>query len=152
MFSKHQFIHQRNHFAKVLHWALAFSVLAVLLIFENGDALHRYVGYFSLSVVVLRFTGKIFENVVKPVSDCPLLALCVHYLIWGLVVSLGVTGWMMSLDLYWGEEWLEKLHMTLSYSLVAFIGTHLLGLLIDALRHKRPTWMLMVTGLGKKTK
>lgn len=28
----------------------------------------------------------------------------------GLVLALGLTGYMMGADAYWGEEWLQSLH------------------------------------------
>lgn len=45
----------------------------------------------------------------------------------GLVIALGVTGWLMGTDAYWGEEWLEDLHETLSDVLLACVALHVAG-------------------------
>ena len=37
----------------------------------------------------------------NPLGACMVLAL------WGTVLALGASGWMMGLDAFWGEEWLE---------------------------------------------
>lgn len=139
---------------KALHWSLAFSVLAVWFVLENGDAPHRYVGYFAFGVAlvqqILAFVKKSREGGLDLVSDHPYLAFTVHNIIWVLVALLAVSGWMMSLDRFWGEEWLERLHEAFSWALAAFVVFHLLGVLRDAFKYKRATWLLMITKVRSK--
>jgi cytochrome b len=133
---------------KLLHWSLAFSVTSVWFYFENGDAPHRYVGYFAFAVALLQQVFVLFkkkQSEHKLVSDHPVAAFLVHNLIWILVGALAVTGWMMSLDRFWGEDWLEQLHNALSWALMAFVTLHLIGVLRDAYKFKRATWLQMIT-------
>jgi len=62
------------------------------------------------------------------------------------VGALGVTGFMMGLDAYWGEEWLEDLHENLSTALMVLVVLHLLGIAFDSWKFRRKTWLGMITG------
>ncbi len=74
-------------------------------------------------------------------------AACWTYVgIWLLVLSLALTGFMMGLDAFWGEEWLEDLHGGLTKVLIVFLIIHGVGLIKDTLKHKRPAWKRMITG------
>ena len=75
------------------------------------------------------------------------MAYSTHCFIWFSVAALALTGWLLGLDRFWGEEWLETLHKNLSYALAGVVVFHLCGVLRDALKHKRATWMHMVTRL-----
>ncbi len=35
-----------------------------------------------------------------------------------LVLALGLTGYLQTTDMFWGEEWLEELHEGLAYTLL----------------------------------
>lgn len=128
---------------RLIHWGIALSVFLVVFFLEDGDAPHRYAGYFALSLVALKVVLSL-KN--KEESQTGFLKNLVHILIWGLVVLLALTGWMMSLDRFWGEDWLERIHEYLSHSLKVLVLLHLLGVFWDAYKFKRPTWLLMVTG------
>ena len=66
--------------------------------------------------------------------------------IWLAVVMLGITGFMMGLDAFWGEEWLEDLHGGITKALILLLIIHLLGLIKDALKYKRNPLKRMITG------
>lgn len=70
----------------------------------------------------------------------------VYLLIWVVIVALGISGWMMGLDAFWGEEWLENLHGTLANGLMALVVLHLVGIAVDAYLFKRKSWLVMITG------
>ena len=46
------------------------------------------------------------------------------FLLMGLVLALGVTGWMQGLDAFWGVEWLQELHEVLANALLLSAGLH----------------------------
>ncbi len=132
---------------RLVHWALAFGVATDLFIFTDGDTPHIYVGYFTLGAVFLRFLLPVKvrrEELLGGVA--PTLKKGTHFFIWGAVILLAITGWMMGLDRFWGEEWLENIHVILSQGLQALIVLHLLGIFLDAYLKKRKTWKLMITG------
>lgn len=66
--------------------------------------------------------------------------------IWIIILALGTTGFMMGLDAYWGEEWLEDLHGALSNVLLGLLVVHVIGIFKDSVRLKRKTWMRMIDG------
>jgi len=43
---------------------------------------------------------------------------------------------MYTLDRFWGMAWLEWLHHSLAWTLLALIGFHLLGVAFTSWRHK----------------
>lgn len=143
-------IKKRSAFEKVLHWGLSFSVMAVWFLIDDGDAPHRYVGYFAFATAVVQqglALLKYGKDGIQLLSDHPILAFLTHNLIWIALAALALTGWMMSLDRFWGEDWLENLHNCLSWVLAAAVVFHLVGIARDALKHKRATWLHMITGL-----
>jgi len=144
---------KRSPFEKLLHWSLSFSVCAVWFFIEDGDAPHRYVGYFAFAAggiqQVLAWC-KLQKQKLSLLSDHPVLAFLTHNLIWFMLLALALSGWMMGLDHFWGEEWLERLHELFSWGLAVAVVFHLLGIIRDALKHKRATWLHMITSLDLK--
>ncbi|HET8694325.1 MAG TPA: cytochrome b/b6 domain-containing protein, partial [Aquabacterium sp.] len=67
-------------------------------------------------------------------------------LMWGLVLSLGLTGWMSQLDRFWGEEWLEETHEALANALMGLVVVHWLGVLTMSSLLKRNLVRAMITG------
>ncbi len=138
-------------YAKALHWALAFSVLAVLTFFVDGDEPHRYLGYFASFIGLCIFIKNV-KNQQKSISDHSNLAIWVHRFILFFVVALSVSGFMMSLDAFWGEDWVEKLHLYTSNLLVSVIILHFLGIIRDSYLNQRKTWMHMIGSLNENQK
>lgn len=153
---------------RLIHWALA--AVIVLDMFWLEDDLHNYAGYFGVLLIVLRLIIGIRGKGIERLSSLPLkfsdfkfylryhLAGKAHYeghnpaaslvylLMWLLVVLLAISGWMMGLDAFWGDERLHNIHELLSNSLLVLIILHLFGILLDAFIYKRKTWMAMISG------
>jgi len=143
---------RRSAFEKVLHWSLTVSVLSVWFFLEDGGAPHIYVGYLAFVVGLIQLTLAWLHASKKGLSllsDHPKLAFTVHNLIWAFLAGLSLTGWMMSWDRFWGEDWLERLHENLSWALAVAVVFHLLGLLRDAYKHRRASWLHMVTRIDR---
>jgi cytochrome b len=51
-------------------------------------------------------------------------------------VLVGLTGWLYTTDRYWGVEWVEELHETLSNLLFLFVALHILGVVFTSIRHR----------------
>lgn len=154
---------------RVIHWGLALSIFIDHFVIAGGDEPHQWIGYLALVFLLLRIVYFFLRpDFVKnfPVSWIQLkgflnslrtrrmidyaghnpLAALVYLLMWFLVLVLATTGWMMSWERYWGEEWLENLHHQTSNALILLVVIHLLGILHDAVHFRRPTWMGMIHG------
>ena len=157
-------------FTRTLHWAIAIPV-AINFFIDGGDLPHKVLGYFALIALVIRFCWgfrapdyanfekfplsllhvKTFllslknKNSVDYSGHNPLSS-WVYIMIWILVIGLGITGFMMGLDAFWGEDWLEEFHELLSSALASLVVLHLVGIIFDGIRHKRKTWLGMITG------
>jgi len=159
-----------NKTTRILHWAIAIPV-AMNFFIDGGDAPHKVLGYISLAAVMGRFFWGFKSRDHANFSSFPLsqqevtnflsslkksnsktypghnpMASWTYILIWICVIFLGITGFMMGLDAFWGEEWLERFHGQLSTSLSALVVIHFLGLIFDSIKHKRKTWTGMITG------
>lgn len=142
-----------------------------LFILEEGDDPHKYVGYAAVVFVLLRSVwggigGPQSRFSAFPVQPAKLrlflrqlvagqhkdypghnpAAALVYFAIWSCVFLLGVSGWMMGLDAFWGEEWLEEIHEGLSNGLMVLVGIHLAGISFDSFKFRRRTWLGMITG------
>lgn len=156
---------------RVLHWALALAIVLNLFVLEEGDLPHTVVGTGACGVVALRvvwgfvarnasrlsafparprevasFLGALARGSHPPFPGHNPAAALNALGLWSTVLALGVTGWMQSLDAFFGEDWLEELHGGLAVGLGVFVGTHLVGIALDAFVHRRRTWWAMVTG------
>lgn len=160
---------------RLIHWSLAVIVILNAFILVEGDPPHRYLGYVAVALVLIRmvlgFTGKghsQFKNFpIKPrlIKEFILalakgkhlsypghnpLASIVYFGIWILVIALGITGQLMMLDQFWGNQLLEDIHEIFSILLLICVGIHLIGIAIDARVHRRKSWMAMINGKKEK--
>jgi cytochrome b len=159
---------------RIIHWIVAGGVFLNQFVLEEGDPPHHWIGYTVAALVVCRLllgvVGKgamSFRSWPLRLSDLKVffknhfigvehdyrahnpLASYVYLVIWSVIIALGVTGWMMGLDAFWGEEWLEELHSVLADGLIALVILHLIGIMIDSYLFKRKTWLVMITGKYK---
>ncbi|MBC7280697.1 cytochrome b/b6 domain-containing protein [Hoeflea sp.] len=64
-----------------------------------------------------------------------------------LVISaISLTGWMMTLDAYWGMEWVEELHEATAYAALGLIALHLGGVIVSSFEHGENLVRAMITG------
>lgn len=134
---------------RLAHWTLAATV-AFDLVRDDGDRLHRIVGYVGVGAVAVRLLWALLARnharfaELKPslkgtraylragaprhVGHDP-LGLWMVWLIWALVLGLGLTGWISRLDAYWGEDWPIDIHAWMADALLACVLVHLLGVL-----------------------
>jgi cytochrome b len=130
-------------FVRFFHWTLVACVLTNSFILDDGETVHQWAGYLAsalvLSRVVWGFIGsrharfadfsptpsRITQHLRGMLSGQiefhrghnPLGALMMMALM-GLVLALGLTGWMQGLDAYWGEAWLQDLHKVIGEGLI----------------------------------
>ena len=150
-----------NIVTRLAHWLIAIPVLLDFFL-EGGDNSHKVVGYIALGVTVFRLIWGFITKDKANFRHFPLNlklpwsspeyeghnppASWTYIFMWLLVIGLGVTGFMMGTDAYWGVEWVEEVHEYLSNALMFLVFLHFAGLIADSLRYKRKTWMGMFTG------
>ena len=150
---------------------MLYKTLLLNFFIDGGDYLHKVIGYTTLVTLLVRIVwGLITKDKANfkffPLSPSELkryivaissgqvrdypghnpIASIIYISIWILIGLLGITGHLMGQDAFWGEEWLETLHESLSNGLVALIICHILGMTLDGIRNKRKTWLGMITG------
>lgn len=155
---------------RITHWMIAVPVMLDFFI-EGGDLSHKVLGYLAFASTLFRLVWGFLTKDEARFSSFPLsarevwqygksifsqklihhsghnpLASWVYIVIWILVLGLGVTGHLMGLDAFWGDERLEEIHEGMSNALVALVGLHLFGIAIDSWKFKRKTWKGMFTG------
>lgn len=155
---------------RVLHWTLAALLLLNYFFLEEGEAAHRYTGYAAFLAVLLRIvwgfvaTGEHVRlaswfptraRVVRYFRDPerrknylghnPLAALMIYWLMF-LVATLGASGWMLGLDAFFGEEWLEDLHELSGDLLVWSALVHAFFAVYTSMAEKRNRVAAMIHG------
>ena len=68
----------------------------------------------------------------------------------GLVLLLGLTGWMQGLDAFFGDEWLEELHKGVANTLLACAGLHAMAALVLGRLERVALVRAMVTGIKQQ--
>ena len=156
---------------RILHWTLVLSVAAAWLTRHSPGRWHEWLGYGALAVVVARaFWGFVwsrharFTDFIRSPSITAAYARDVlsarearfigHNPLGGwmviallaMVVLVGATGWLYTTDRFWGVEWVEDLHETLSNILFATVALHILGVVFTSVRHRENLPAAMLHG------
>jgi len=159
---------------RLLHWSVV-AGCAINLIMEEGNQVHRSVGYFVAAAVVVRVVwGFVGTGHARFTSFIPTPAILLGYLralisrtepryighnpagsimimaLLGSLVVVSVTGWMMGLDRYFGNELLEELHETFAMTIAALAGMHVAAAIFESIRHRENLIKAMFTGKKRK--
>ena len=161
---------------RLIHWIVAGACLFNFWLSEEGEIPHRYAGYAAAGVVVLRLIWGLASSqpelrlssmwsaaleapaeLRRLVSRKPLmmtrghspLASPVMLGMWMLVLALGVSGWLLGLDAFFGSELLEEAHELCSHALQLLVAAHLLGIAHETISHHWPAWRAMIGGKEK---
>src|SRR5882757_5446741 len=151
---------------RLLHWLLAGLVLFDV-VRDDGGWVHRIVGYAAVGVVVARLTwaalarGHGSLTVLRPsmvktleylrrgaprtIGHDP-LGLWMVWLLWSLVLLLGLTGWMTRLDAFWGDLRVQATHSLLADILLVCVVLHLLAIGVMSWLWQENLPASMVTG------
>jgi cytochrome b len=151
---------------RACHAALAGLVLFDLVV-DDGGPVHRNVGYVAVAVVLVRWLwaavarGEARFGALKPslaatrrylragtprtLGHDP-LGVWMVWLLWSLVLLLGVTGWMSRLDAFWGDDRVHDVHAWLADALLLAVALHLAGVAFMSWRWRENLPAAMVTG------
>jgi cytochrome b len=158
-------------FVRIFHWTLVLSCFLDLFLLEGGEKPHNYIGYAAAALVGMRVVwGVIGSRHARFVDFVPTPSRLLDYL-WALsrgreprhlghnpaggvmilgllavVLALGITGWMTTLDHFWGAEWLEELHEAFADALLVMVLLHAGAAVLESFRHRENLIWSMVTG------
>ncbi len=162
-------------FVRLFHWSLVTCFLGAYLLSEDSASWHQTLGYAALGLVTARilwgFVGSRHARFSNFVPSAPKLARYVkdvlarrearslgHNPLGGAMIlalllavaTIGTTGWMMSLDSFFGTEWVEDVHKLVANLTLALVGLHVAGVIFSSLRHKENLVRAMITGRKQK--
>lgn len=164
-----------DRFVRLFHWTLVSCVLVNYFVLNDGKTLHQWIGYLAVTLVLARIVWGFIGSRHARFSDFfptparlwrhirqlkaanperhwghnPLGALMILALI-SLVLGLGVTGWMQTLDAYWGEEWLQDVHELLGNVLIGLATLHALAAIIMGRLERTRLIRAMFTGVKER--
>ncbi|WP_148194960.1 cytochrome b/b6 domain-containing protein [Hyphomicrobiales bacterium] len=159
---------------RIFHWTIVAACTLNLFVLEEGKYWHRVTGYVVAAVIFIRiiwgFVGtkharfrdflptpaKVRKQVRgimtrsedRYIGHNPLASIMMLVLI-GLLAATALTGWMTTLDAFWGEKWLEQLHGTIANSIMVLVFIHAGAAIIESWRHRENLVWSMVTGRKK---
>jgi cytochrome b len=156
---------------RLVHWTIVTGVVLNLWVFEHGKFAHRVTGYVVVAALAIRLLWgivgtrharfadffptprRVIAHVdalsrgadTRQLGHSPLGAVMMLALM-ALLAGLGITGWMMGLNAFWGVEWVEDLHGLLANSVMALAVLHIAAAVIESVRHRENLPWAMVTG------
>ena len=69
-----------------------------------------------------------------------------------LVLALGLTGFLQTTDLFWGEEWMEEIHEALAAILITLAGIHAAAAIVMGRLERVNLVGAMITGVKRRTR
>jgi cytochrome b len=156
---------------RLFHWTVVTGCVLDLFVFEDGKATHRLIGYIVASALIVRllwgFLGSQHARFADFVPTPEKLTQYVRALLQGrepryighnpagavvmlslmaLLAAVSVTGWMLTLDAYFGNKALEELHEDVANLILVLAGLHAAAAIYEGWRHKENLVWAMVTG------
>jgi cytochrome b len=161
-------------FVRLFHWSVAIGFLANALITEDDSKLHEWIGYAVLALVGLRILWGLVgsknarfahfwptrQSVTGQLSDLatrrrkahlghtPLGALMIFNLLLSLL-AIGLTGWMMTTNTFWGVAWVEEAHEALVTWAEVSVVLHVAAVIWESWRTGVNLPKAMVTGIKR---
>lgn len=157
-------------FVRIFHWSLV-VLFAVAWLTEDAQALHQTAGYLIVALVALRvvwgFVGsrhaRFGDFVRSPgktlayarnlmrgkaprvLGHNPLAAMMIVTLLL-MLTATGASGWLMTVEPYRSAEWIEDVHESLASLTLAFVGVHVLAVVVMSAVHRENLVRAMLTG------
>jgi cytochrome b len=156
---------------RLFHWSLAAAFAANALFVDDESKLHLWLGYTIVVLVLIRilwgFVGSRyarFSSFPPSLSGAsgqlteiatgrrrihrghtPLGALMIYNLLASLL-AIGLSGYMMTTDMFWGIEWVEELHEAFAVWAEISVMLHIAAVIFESWRTRVNLPRAMVTG------
>lgn len=160
---------------RLFHWTVVTGCVLNLFILEDGELPHEIVGYVVAGALALRVVwGFIGTRYARFRDFLPTPARLTAYVtallngreprmlghnpagaammlvLMALLAGVCLTGWMSTLDAFWGEDWLEDLHEMLANAILVLALLHAAAALFESWRHRENLVWSMVTGWKRR--
>jgi cytochrome b len=159
---------------RIFHWSLVLAFGANALFIDEDSAVHQWVGYFVVGLIIVRlawgfvgshyarfssFPPSIGQSIgqLRDISagrrtihlgHTPLGALMIYNLMATMLV-IGFSGYLMTTDALWGVEWPGEMHeIAVTWAEISVL-VHILAVMIESYRTKVNLPEAMVTGYKK---
>lgn len=146
-------------FVRIFHWSLALAFGANAVVIDDDSKLHEWIGYAVVFLVVARivwgFVGSRYArfasfppNIAQArdqisemagrggkvhVGHTPLGALMIYNLLLALL-AVGLSGHLMTTDMFWGVEWPETFHELSVHWTELSVATHIVAVIYESKR------------------
>jgi len=158
-------------FVRIAHWSVAALVIIDLLNDAGANPWHRYFGYAAGALVLMRLAwglcGPQFARLTTMAATARTigsylaaskrasrrfyaghnpLGAWMAFVLWVLLLAVAITGWVLQLDAFWGDERLQTLHAAGAYTLAACATIHVAGVSVTSARTRVNLVKAMITG------
>jgi cytochrome b len=158
-------------FVRIVHWSVAVLIVIDLLNDAGANPSHRYFGYVAGALVLLRLAWGLFaprharlsamaesaRTLMSYIADLRTgnhrfyaghnpAGACMAFTLWTLLLLIVITGWMLQLDAFWGDELLQTAHAVAAYVLAALAVVHVSGALVTSAVTRMNLVKAMITG------
>ncbi|MBB4238006.1 cytochrome b/b6 domain-containing protein [Rhizobium esperanzae] len=156
---------------RLFHWTVVTACILNLFVLGEGKYWHRLTGYVVAAAIAMRIIwgfvgtrharfgdffptpGKVREQILgmingrepRYIGHNPLASIMMLSLM-TLLAMTAATGWMTTLDAFWGDKWLEEVHGALANSIMILAFIHAGAALVESWRHRENLVWSMVTG------
>jgi cytochrome b len=164
-----------DNFVRIFHWSLVVLFATAYYTRDKWEQLHIAAGYALLTLVVARFIwglvgtphARFRDFLYAPTAIARFLmdtaafrarryvghnpaggAMVITLLI--VLLTICGSGVMMTLDRFWGVQWVETIHEIAAYGAIALIILHVLGVILASIEHRENLVKSMFTGRKRR--
>ncbi len=156
---------------RLFHWSLVAGIAIAWITADELEKVHEWTGYFVAALVgirivwgfvgtrharfsqfvkgpreVLEYMGRIARGRAErhighnPAGGAMIIALL------ATIIVVSATGWMMTLDAFWGVDWVEEAHEISANLILLLVALHVAGVIHASISHGENLVRAMITG------